>query len=286
MSSSSFFSEDDDRTRANKRPSSPDKRISNKNNSYSPQISRESPDYDSVFSPEFERPSPGKFNLSATQDSTANSRISSAENIGISEANSRRSSVDKIADSNSRRSSVDKNMSTQGSIKTSVDKITSSPRSTTERRAGTTPDSTRSTPERQSYTPEPKRATPDLRTRTPDVIPEETTADLSDDDAVVAVVENNQLKVKEKEEFQDLMQVIEEFGESEDDKLRRKESEAVDRLLADLEITEEDIQKAYNTPAIKIETGVEDGALTLRGHKVRGRGGVKDMTLREFLFKL
>ena len=94
-------------------------------------------------------------------------------------------------------------------------------------------------------------------------------ADLPDNEAAVRMIKD---EIGEGETFHDPLEggeeEEEETGESEEQKMRRKESEAVDRLLADLDITEDDIQKAYNTPTIKIETGVENGAHSLRGHKV------------------
>ena len=320
MSSSSFFSEDDDRIAVKiNSTSSPDKPPPKTSNGNPPDSARDSADYsDWVFSPDFKMPSADKTDIKHESDpllntpestsggkrrSSTGSRRSSADNIRVSKSksSSRRSSVDKkYSQSNSRRSSVDKKLSSSSSRRSSLDKKHSTPSSS----RSSTPDSAISG--RRSSTPDSRRSN---RGCTPDVIPEEPAAEIPEEDfakSLEDLVDDFALHVKtpkqdnvgkkqggffaEDEDFakslEDLVDAFteddeldeaetfveaEQFAdgeETEEQKIRRKESEAVDRLLADLDITEEEIQRSYNTPAITIETGVEDGAPSLREHKV------------------
>ncbi|KAL5267249.1 hypothetical protein ACHWQZ_G004323 [Mnemiopsis leidyi] len=320
MSSSSFFSEDDDRIAVKiNSSSSREKEASKTSNGYPPDSARDSADYsDWVFSPDVKIPSENKTDIKHESDplnaseskrssegkrrSSTGSRRSSADNIRVSKSksSSRRSSLDKKgSQSNSRRSSFDKKLSSSSSRRSSLDRKHSSPSSS----RSSTPDSARSG--RRSSTPDSRRSN---RGCTPDVIPEEPAAEVSDvdfaksledlvDDFAINVKTPKQENVTKKNggffaEDEDFSKSLEDLvdaftedddlreadaiaeadesaedGETDEQKMRRKESEAVDKLLADLDITEEVIQRAYNTPAITIETGVEDGAWSLREHK-------------------
>ena len=277
MSSSSFFSEGDDRVRHGEEPSSLEKRISDKNNGYSePEMSRhESPDYDSVFSPNVDNdwPGPGEFDLSLeagkiSPDKPFMTPNSTRSSVAKKDSNSRRSSADhaKISESNSRRSSGDKKLSTSSSRRSSLENRIS------------TPDSSRSSPVRRSSSPDSRRPTPDIRSFTPDVIPEETIADLpeADDNHETAKAKystsevfndpwlNSISSIDDLQKYAKKKEVVADEGE-----VKQQEDDALDALLADLEITVEDIHKSYNTPTIRIESGVEDGAnLTLKRHRV------------------
>ena len=83
-----------------------------------------------------------------------------------------------------------------------------------------------------------------------------------------------QKEAKEKEEKEREEREEKEEREAKEEKAaqererQRQESEAIDKLLAELEIEEDSVVLSYHLPVITIETGVEEGAPKLREHKV------------------